>query len=269
MKLGTLATGVLVLGLIGCGSDASDSVGKRADEGHSDAGKADKGDKRDRDEPSNKDGGAEDPAKEDAGAQDPDPIDPIEPPGEIILPDDLLPDVPRDTPIADLTDDQFEEVCGAYLETAKSVVENIEGACGFSALNDALEANTQSTEEFREVCSEARLTCESEAKAAQGAVGLLTCNQDTTCQATVEQFSSCNQQISAINGGLLVPVAGVEVPPCDKLTPRIAQAIQIQAFVALAGSLGLIEEIGNADSPCKAIQMECPDFAVPVGGVLP
>lgn len=262
MKLGALVTGVLVLGIVGCGSDSNDDFTKRADQGLTDAGMSDAGDTPpDDDAP---DSGPGQPPSEDAG----DPIVFPMPP-DIEPPDPILPDLPQDTPVSDLTDDQFQEVCDAYLESADRVLKNYGKACGVVALNDALEAEPETTEEFRELCGEARLGCEAETKAATALVGSLECNQDGTCQATVAEFNSCNQQISAVDRGLLFPLANVDVPPCEKLTPRIARAVQLEAFVALGGSLELIEEAMADDSACNAIQNQCPDFVVPLGGALP
>jgi hypothetical protein len=93
--------------------------------------------------------------------------------------------------------------------------------------------------------------------------------------ATIEQFSECNQQISLLNDAILEPLAGVEIPPCDELTPGIARAIQLQVFATYLGSIAVLFEgeeenplSEDGNSPCDEIEMACPDFAVPIGADL-
>ncbi len=282
-RLTAVLTALAMFGLAGCGGDSEGSTGTKADMGDDSADDA-----TDDDNPSDDDAADDatddstddaaddttDDAADDMADDDTDlPFAAPDIPDSITPPEDILPDVPPDTEVQDLDPDEFDELCETYLDGAENIFGNLQAFCGITAIGDAVDAMPETTEEFRELCADGREACEINAQAIETIFSVVECNQDNMCSATVEQFNSCYRDLTLLNAAVLEPLASVDVPPCEELTPAVAQAIQLQVFATvLVSASQLLEETGtnpleNEMSACDEIEMQCPDFAVPGGGL--
>ncbi len=187
-------------------------------------------------------------------------------------PDPILPDEDPDTPVEELSDGDFEQVCDAYLQTSGDLFENYAGFCGVQAITEAEDSGVTDTEEYRAVCAEALAVCENQAATVVTVVDSLECVQDE-CTATVGEFDACRTQIAALDAVLFEPLSALDAPSCDEVTPAIGAAFSLRvAATALVSLAALSEAEGGSilsdESPCDSITEQCPDFAVPVGADL-
>ena len=195
---------------------------------------------------------------------EPDPVAPT-PTG---LPDPVLPDVPSDTPLSDLEDDELQEVCDAYIRTAEVMVGRMPGLCNLQGVSAGLE--TMSTDEatLRAACEVGRDSCADQAASAEDTVDMLTCGPANDCDATLEQFNECNRQIAAADQYLLGPLLELDAPECSELTATEAAALAAEAEITLlTGAISAGVAGGGlpsaADGPCAELEQQCPEFAAP------
>lgn len=184
------------------------------------------------------------------------------------LPDPVLPDVPSDTPLSELDDDELEQVCEAYVETAELMVAKLPDLCPLLGVNAGLSAMTTDQSMLRAACSVGFDECADDVTTAEASVGTLTCGPASDCTATIGQFNACNRQVAAVNQWLLDPLIELDAPSCEEVTSASATSLQISAGITLiGGNARVVAEAGglpsDADSPCAELQQECPDFAAP------
>lgn len=181
-------------------------------------------------------------------------------------PDPVLPDVDGDTPVSDLDDDEAEQVCEAYLETAERLLDRVEGACGFVGLSVLDELESPTDQEFQAACHEAREGCRLDAEAGKQALAGAQCGEASECEATVDEFNQCYAQIHLLDSVVLGPLSAAEVPPCDEMTVQEATVKQGEVVLGLLPAL-LNEDLASlfeGESACQAIDEQCPGYSVPV-----
>ncbi len=248
-----------------CGDDFDDSdVESRADRG--DAGATDEGEATDAEEEAtdaeSTDAETTDEVADDAGTDEAPAFEP---------PDPILPDADPETPVEDLSDDEFGQVCDAYLETSSDLIENYAALCAFQAITDAQDSGAEDTEEYRAACAESLAVCETDAESTQIVIDNLECSQED-CTATLGEFDACRAQLTALDAVLLQPLADLDPPSCDEVTPAIGEAFSTQAGIVLFLSLTQLDDGGQSilsgEGPCQSITDQCPDFAVPLGSDL-
>lgn len=184
-------------------------------------------------------------------------------------PPPVLPDEDPETPISELDEDQFEQVCTAYLDTAAQLVESYQSFCAAQAVTAAQESGVTDPEEYRAACAEALAVCENEAAAAAAALTVVECSQEA-CSATLADFDGCRTQVSAVDAVIFAPIAALEAPACDEVTPAVGAAFSLRVAATVLVALAGVSEDGgedpfSEDSPCDSIDQQCPGFAVPVG----
>jgi hypothetical protein len=270
---------------VACGGESNDAVASRAGD---DAAQEDTGGQgngsgdSDASAPANEDSDGQRPASNDGGGDDdavgatptpdsPNGNDAGAPASQAtyVPPPPILPDVDPATPISDLSSEEFEQVCAAYVETLDGLIENLAASCDTQAVSAAQDSGATDTEEYRAACAEARAVCVEQSAAAALIVSVLECN-DQSCAATLDQFDSCRTQVAALDAVAFRPIAALDAPSCDEVTPALGAAYALRvAATLLVSSAGVSAEQGGSpfqdDSPCDAINNQCPGFAAPLG----
>lgn len=197
------------------------------------------------------DGGAGD--APDASAPPPDPMEP------------MLPDVPRETVIDDLPEDDRIAVCRVYVQSAASVIESATGACGAIAVNSAL--RDQGAGDFASACQTSRSSCEENLASAGQTIDTLDCTMPTECAATIGEFEDCRAELDLLTDSILDPVGAIDIPACASISTIQATLLQLQiagAFATGASASGLEFGAGGVQmSACEPLNEKCPNFAVP------
>jgi hypothetical protein len=188
-------------------------------------------------------------------------------------PMDLLPDTPPETPVSDLTDDEFSDLCNPYLDEATTTVSTLDALCGFQGISAANDSNAATLEEFRAACGEARIQCESDTAAAQVLADSLECTRPADCTATVAEVDACYQQLYMLNAAILGPLDGTEFPPCEELTPTQAGVITAQVLLYLVSSSAQASDatgtpVDLQGDACASLDQTCPGLAAP-GDIAP
>jgi hypothetical protein len=181
------------------------------------------------------------------------------------LPDPVLEDVNPQTPLSGLTDDQLQEVCDAYLETATSITTNLPGICPAQAVLTASQSMPESDAEAQEACVATETTCDMQVAASQTAIAGADCARAEECGATIADFNACNRQIAALNEMVIVPVGDLNAPECSSLTVSGASGFSTLAGLTVLLGLASAEEAGGGSptdesGPCQRLQEECPEF---------
>lgn len=185
--------------------------------------------------------------------------------------DPVLEDIPPETELSELDEDQLAEVCGAYVKTSTAVNANLGDLCPVQSLFLAVQTEgVDDDESYESACSEELEACEALVDVSQAQTPEERCESASECGATIEDFNACNRQIAAMNRILLAPLANEEVSACSETS--YSQASSQATLLGLQGLLGLTqvsqEEGGNPtdpDGPCQRIGDACPDLGVALG----
>jgi hypothetical protein len=183
-------------------------------------------------------------------------------------PEPLLPDTPPETPVSDLSEDEFEELCEPYLGEATNTVSSLDALCGLAGIGAANDSSAATVEEYQRACGEARIQCETDSAAAQVLVESLECTMPEDCMATVEQVDACYQQLYVLNAAILEPLGLTEFPPCEELTPAQGGVIAAQVLLYLLANATIAqgvtgEPVDQEGDPCEELEMVCPGLAAP------
>lgn len=153
-------------------------------------------------------------------------------------------DVPGDTPLSDLTDDQVDQLCDDFSERFSGATFD-ETGCRLSAVFSAILAQTD--EEAQELCKASYDEC----KAMPADTGDSCEKPGADCMATVDELNACLDDANEAFGTL-----GDALPSCDTLK---------RSDVA-----GLFTQFGSFMNPesCATYEEKCPSGPqVPTGGM--
>lgn len=237
---------VILFGLAGCGDDPKpeDTGNTRADD-KADGGK---GGDRSNDTTSNDDDSDESSETTDEG-----------------LPEPVLDELPPKTPLKDLDDEQFAEVCEAYVATAKSITNNLDDICPAQAVTETTQSMPADDAAAKATCAESEATCKSQVAASKQAIEDSDCEAAKSCGATIDDFNGCNRQIAALNQFVIGPVGKLDAPECSKVTVTSAAGFAIYAAITVPGWLEDAIEAGGGspteeDGPCARLRDQCPEL---------
>lgn len=187
--------------------------------------------------------------------------------------DPVLTDVPPETELSDLSEDQRAEVCAAYVKTATVVNANLGSLCPAQALFLAVQ-NPEVTDDasYRSECSAQLEVCETQVAAAQEDSPEERCEKGVACAASIEDFNACNAQIAALNTFVLEPLAEREISECSKTTRADANtAALLLGLTAASGMTNVTNTAGGSpadeDGPCSRINEACPGLGVSLGAL--
>jgi hypothetical protein len=155
-------------------------------------------------------------------------------------------DVPGDTPLSDLTDDQVDQLCEDFGERF-SGAEFDDTACRMTSVFSAILA--QSDEQAQQLCKMAYDEC----KASPPDTTESCEKPGAECTATVDELNACLDDINETFGSL-----GDAIPSCDTLK--------------LTDVAGLFAQFGSFMNPesCATYEEKCPDGPqVPTAGAMP
>jgi hypothetical protein len=261
------ATKVWVLGFaalltIGCGSDDKPDTSTTTPTGTADAGDETTGEETTSEEETSTSDESPTTTEPNTGS--------TETPGDD-LGEPVLEDVPPETELSDLDEDQLAEVCEAYVATATAVSVNLGQLCPAQGLFQAVQSDEVTDDEsYQAACADRVAACEAEVTTAQEASPAERCESASTCGASVADFNACNLQIAALNSIVLEPLTEQEVPECSETTQ--SQANNVALSLGLQLTLGLAQvsnEAGGSptdeDGPCARINEACPDLGVVLG----
>jgi hypothetical protein len=183
----------------------------------------------------------------------------------------VLEDIPPETQLSELDDDQLAEVCGAYVKTSTAVNANLGELCPVQSLFLAVQREgVEDDESYQSACSEELEACEAQVDVAQAQTPEERCESADECGATIEDFNACNRQIAALNSVLLEPMADEDVSECSETS--FDQASNQATLLGLQALLGLSQVSAQAggsptdeDGPCQRIGEACPDLGVALG----
>lgn len=187
------------------------------------------------------------------------------------LPDPILPEVEGDTPLSELEEDEADQVCQAYMDSAKQMLERSEALCSLAGLSVLQEMDSPTDEEFRTACNEARESCRLESQGGAQALANAQCGDASECAATVDQFNECQLMMHRLDALVLGPLSSIEVADCNDMSAQQARMKSDEVLVALLPALlseelvALLEE-GNA---CEVIDEQCPGYAIPTDSFQP
>lgn len=253
---------ILALSAAACGSN-SESNRATASDGH------------DEGNPAGSENDDATPSDSDAGETDGPTIRPFDRPDHLVADagaaQGVAPGVDPDTPIDELSPEDFTQACGSFLDGVDRALQNLAASCEVRAVGEALDSEPESTDEFRSLCVESRDACEISTAAIQEILGLAECEQQGECEATVAELDACREELTLADAILLEPLASIQTPPCEELTPVVAQAIQLQVLTAvIATAAENTDETGSnpfseeGDSACDALGERCPSV-LPTG----
>ena len=183
----------------------------------------------------------------------------------------VLEDIPPETELSDLDEDQLAEVCAAYVKTSEAVEESLSQSCPVQSLFLAVRREgVDDDESYQVACAEEFATCEAQLEESQGQTPEERCESAGECGASIQDFNDCNQQIAALNTVLLQPLTEQEVSECSEtsLTTATNQAGVI-GIQALLGITTVENQTGGSptdpDGACQRIADACPDLGVALG----
>jgi hypothetical protein len=183
----------------------------------------------------------------------------------------VLEEVPPETELSDLTDDQLAEVCAAYVKTSEAVEESLSQSCPVQSLFLAVQGEgVDDDESYQAACAEEFAACEAQLEESQGQTPEERCESAGECGASIKDFNDCNQQIAALDTVLLQPLTEQEVSECSEtsLTTATNQA-GIIGIQALLGITTVENQTGGSptdpDGACQRIADACPDLGVALG----
>lgn len=183
----------------------------------------------------------------------------------------VLEDVPPETELSDLDEDQLAEVCEAYVATATAVSVNLGQLCPAQGLFQAVQSEEVTDDEsYQAACTDRVAACEAEVATAQEASPAERCESAATCGASVADFNECNLQIAALNSIVLEPLTEQEISECSETTQSQANNLALLLGLQLTVGLGQVStQAGGSptdeDGPCARINEACPDLGVVLG----
>jgi len=185
--------------------------------------------------------------------------------------DPVLDDVPPETELSDLDDEQRAEVCEAYVKTANAVSANLGELCPAQGLFQAVQTETVTNDAtYQDECAARVEACEVQVAAAQEDSPAERCASGAACGASVKDFNDCNAQIAALNRVVLEPLTGQTIPECSETTQTQAtNAALLLGITVVAGLNQVTDETGGnpteEDGPCARISEACPELGVALG----
>jgi hypothetical protein len=203
-----------------------------------------------------------------AGPDETDP-GPTNPSGD--LGDPVLEDVPPETELSDLDEEQLAEVCEAYVKTSEAVSANLGALCPTQGLFQASQsADVTDDESYQAECAEQVEACELQIAATQEDSPAERCENGAACGASVQDFNDCNAQIAALNRLVLEPLTESEVPECSETTQTQASSTALVLGIRVAAGLNAVTaEAGGSptdqEGPCARISEACPELGVALG----
>jgi hypothetical protein len=139
-------------------------------------------------------------------------------------------DVPGNTPLSDLTDDQFEQLCDDFSERF-SGAQYDDTACKLNAVFSSIFA--QSDEEAQQLCKTSYDNCK-----ASPSDNTQSCEKPgSECTATVDEMNACLDEVSEIFGGLTQAL-----PSCDTLKVSEVTSLLLQIGTSTPASCATYEE---------------------------
>jgi hypothetical protein len=255
---------VMLCGVAGCGDDPKEGTGNTQSDDAEDAGASDDSDPTDDSETSNTTDITDETNTSGGDSTDTDSTD-TDSTSDGELPEPVLEDLPPETPLSDLDDDELAEVCAAYLDTATSLTDNLDGICPAQSVITAYRSGAESDEALQDACVTAEATCGVQVASSQAALSAANCDQAKSCGASIADFNACNLQVAAFNEMVIVPVGELNAPACESTT-----ASQAMAF-SLSGGLQFLiwtqqasDAAGGSPTdeggPCQRIQELCPEL---------
>lgn len=244
--------GLLTLWAVGCGSDdkpATDTTNPGNDQ----------------------DAAAPQTSAPDETTAEPEETDSGTPPAPDGIGDPVLEDVPPETELSDLDDDQRAEVCEAYVKTASAVSVNLGMLCPAQGLFQAVQSETVTDDEsYQTECAAQVEACELQVAAAQEDSPQERCENGAACGASVKDFNDCNAQIAALNELVLEPLTEQTVPECSETTQAEASNAALLLGIQVVGGLNAVtaQAGGNPtdeEGPCARISEACPELGVALG----
>lgn len=254
--------GFAALLTVGCGSDDKPDTSTTMPVGTSDAGDETTGDKPTSEEETSTTGESPTTTEPDSGSTETPSDDLGEP---------VLEDVPPETELSDLDEDQLAEVCEAYIATSTAVSVNLGQLCPAQGLALAVQSEEVTDDEsYQAACTDQVAACEAEVATAQEVSPAERCESAATCGASVADFNACNLQIAALNSIVLAPLTEQEVPECSETTQAQANNIALPLIVQFSLLLAQAsKEAGGSptdeDGPCARINEACPELGVVLG----
>lgn len=253
--------GCVALLSVGCGSDDKPETSSTTPDNTADAG-SETSDETTTEEETTSGETSSATSEPDAGSTE-------EPSGDLGEP--VLEDVPPETELSDLDEDQLAEVCEAYVATATAVSVNLGQLCPAQGLFQAVQSEEVTDDDsYQSACTDKVAACEADVAAAQEASPAERCESAATCGASVADFNACNLQIAALNSVVLEPLTEQEVPECSETTQSEANNLALALGIQL--TLGLAQVSNQAggsptdeDGPCARINEACPDLGVVLG----
>lgn len=185
--------------------------------------------------------------------------------------DPVLEDVPPDTELSDLTDDQRAEVCAAYVKTATAVNANLGSLCPAQALFLAAQSSEVTDDEgYRAECAVQLDACETQVEAAQEDSPEDRCEKGVACAASIKDFNDCNAQIAALNELVLQPLVKRDLPECSEMTRTQGATAALLLGIEVGANMELVTKAAGGsptdeDGPCARIGEACPDLGVSLG----
>lgn len=252
---------VVLCGLsVGCGDDPPQNTGNTQSDDNGDAGSRDNNDS---DNDSTQDNDSTETTNDTTQSDTDD--DSSNATTDVDLPDPVLDDLPSETPLSDLDEDELAEVCAAYLKTATSITENLDGICPAQAVITASQGGSTTEDELQQECVTAEATCVTQVQASKAALGAANCEEADECGATIEDFNACNRQVAALDQMVIVPVGNLDAPACESVTATEAGAFAISGGFQLLIWMQQASEAGGGaptdeGGPCQRIQEQCPEL---------
>lgn len=183
------------------------------------------------------------------------------------LPDPVLEELPPETPLSSLDEDQLAEVCEAYLATATSITNNLDGICPAQAVLTAQQSGATTNDELQESCVAAEAMCDAQVETSKAALSDANCAQAEECGATIEDFNACNRQVAALDQMVIVPVGELEAPACESVTTSQASTFGVSGGIQVLIWMQQASEAGGGspteeNGPCQRIREQCPELGV-------
>ncbi len=185
--------------------------------------------------------------------------------------DPVLEEVPPETELSELDEDQLAEVCEAYVKTSNAVSANLGELCPAQGLFQATQsADVTDDESYQAECAAQVEACEEQVATASEETPEMRCESAGQCGASVQDFNDCNAQIAALNEYVLGPLSNQQVTECSETTQAQANNQALLLGLTFAAGLTTVEqEAGgsptDADGPCARISEACPELGVALG----
>jgi hypothetical protein len=242
---------VMLCGLAGCGDDPEpEDTGNTQSNDSDDAGKGND---------------TSDGTEDEVTTDDPDRSDSQGSDSTSDLPDPVLEDKPPQTPLSDLNEDELARVCAAYLDTATSITNNLDGICPVQAVVTASQASADSDDVIQEACVEAEATCVAQVASSKTALEQASCAEAEECGATIADFNACNRQVAALNQMVIVPVGDLDAPACESVTVGQASSFSVSGGLQVLIWMQQASTAGGGsptdeNGPCQRLQEQCPEL---------